>query len=253
MNDCLDRGGGGAVPGGGGLRPGAPGQRRRSGARPLDAVTPIHLSGHGGPGADDRESDGDSHHVLARRSRAGDRMTTCPAQETPSPVTVPTLQDRAGQLAALGWTGREVEWIALVALHSGVFMRSQWCHFFGGAHPEHRVRVSRHAVASSGRPGSRPRSAFFLPNSPDRVATGRRGSACNMLPVSRDCRDGLGARFLRCASEPDCQLEEDGSTDGAGRLLGEPRAAGGLSGDRGQGAADKDRRTRHRAGFFRLS
>ena len=55
---------------------------------------------------------------------------------------------------------------------------------------------------------------------------------------------------LRCASEPDCQLEEDGSTDGAGRLLGEPRAAGGLSGDRGQGAAGKDRRTRHRAGFF---
>ena len=46
------------------------------------------------------------------------------------------------------------------------------------------------------------------------------------------------------------QLEEDGSTDGAGRLLGEPRAAGGLSGDRGQGAAGKDRRTRYRAGFF---
>ena len=40
------------------------------------------------------------------------------------------------------------------------------------------------------------------------------------------------------------------STDGAARLLGEPRAAGGLSGDRGQGAAGKDRRTRHRAGFF---
>ena len=47
-----------------------------------------------------------------------------------------------------------------------------------------------------------------------------------------------------------CPLEEDGSTDGAGRLLGEPRAAGGLSGDRGQGAAGKDRRTRHRAGIF---
>ena len=29
-----------------------------------------------GSRADDRESDGDSHHVLARRSRAGDRMTT---------------------------------------------------------------------------------------------------------------------------------------------------------------------------------
>ena len=70
-------------------------------------------------------------------------MTTCPAQETPSPVTVPTLQDRAGQLAALGWTGREAEWIALVALHSGVFTRSQWCHFFGGAHPEQARRFVR--------------------------------------------------------------------------------------------------------------
>ncbi len=50
--------------------------------------------------------------------------------------------------------------------------------------------------------------------------------------------------------KPDYHLEEDGSTDGAGRLVGEPRAAEGLSGDRGQGAAGQDRRTRHRAGFF---
>ena len=41
-----------------------------------------------------------------------------------SPVMVPTLQDRAGQLAALGWTGHEVEWLALVALHSGVLTQS---------------------------------------------------------------------------------------------------------------------------------
>ena len=42
-----------------------------------------------------------------------------------SPATVPTLQDRAGQLAPLGWTGREAEWLALVALHSGAFTRTQ--------------------------------------------------------------------------------------------------------------------------------
>ena len=30
---------------------------------------------------------------------------------------------------------------------------------------------------------------------------------------------------LRCASEPDCQLEEEGSTGGAGRLLGASGAA----------------------------
>ena len=37
---------------------------------------------------------------------------------------------------------------------------------------DRRVRVTRHAVASSERPGSRPLSACFLLNSPDRVATG---------------------------------------------------------------------------------
>ena len=66
-------------------------------------------------------------------------MTSGPAQvETSpeSPATVPTLKERAGKLAPLGWTGREAEWLALVALHSGAFTRSQWCHFFDGAHRE---------------------------------------------------------------------------------------------------------------------
>ena len=63
-------------------------------------------------------------------------MTTSPAPETPRPVTVPTLQDRARCLAPLGWSGRKAEWIALVALHTGVFTRSQWCHFFDGANRE---------------------------------------------------------------------------------------------------------------------
>ena len=63
-------------------------------------------------------------------------MTTSPAPETPRSVTVPTLQDRARCLAPLGWSGRKAEWIALVALHTGVFTRSQWCHFFDGANRE---------------------------------------------------------------------------------------------------------------------
>ena len=63
-------------------------------------------------------------------------MTTSPAPEPPSPVTVPTLQDRARCLEPLGWSGRKAEWIALVALHTGVFTRSQWCHFFDGANRE---------------------------------------------------------------------------------------------------------------------
>ena len=63
-------------------------------------------------------------------------MTTSPASETPRPVTVPTLQDRARVLEPLGWSGRAAEWIALVALHTGVFTRSQWCHFFDHANRE---------------------------------------------------------------------------------------------------------------------
>ena len=55
---------------------------------------------------------------------------------TTRPVTVPTLQDRARCLEPLGWSGRKAEWIALVALHTGVFTRSQWCHFFDGANRE---------------------------------------------------------------------------------------------------------------------
>ena len=47
------------------------------------------------------------------------------AEAAPTPGPVPTLKDRAGPLAALGWSGHEAEWLALVALHSGVFTRSQ--------------------------------------------------------------------------------------------------------------------------------
>ncbi len=65
---------------------------------------------------------------------------------TTSPVTVPTLQDRASQLAALGWTGREAEWLALVALHSGVFTRAQWRHFFADPHREMVSRFVRELV-----------------------------------------------------------------------------------------------------------
>ena len=68
-------------------------------------------------------------------------MTTPPAQVETRPVTVPTLKDRAATLAALGWTGREAEWLALVALHSGVFTRSQCrAHFLAG---DDRKRLSR--------------------------------------------------------------------------------------------------------------
>ena len=40
------------------------------------------------------------------------------------------LRGRERALEPLGWTGREAEWIALVCLHSGVFIRAQFCHYF---------------------------------------------------------------------------------------------------------------------------
>ena len=40
------------------------------------------------------------------------------------------LKGRERALEPFGWTGREAEWIALVCLHSGVFTRAQFCHYF---------------------------------------------------------------------------------------------------------------------------
>ena len=41
------------------------------------------------------------------------------------------LRGRDRKLEPLGWTGHDAEWIALVCLHSGVFTRAQFCHYFG--------------------------------------------------------------------------------------------------------------------------
>ena len=40
------------------------------------------------------------------------------------------LRGRDRKLEALGWTGDDAEWIALVCLHSGVFTRAQFCRYF---------------------------------------------------------------------------------------------------------------------------
>ena len=60
-------------------------------------------------------------------------------------------------------------------------------------------------MASSGRPGSRPLSAFFLLNSPDRVVTGRRVSAVmrSWSICDRPGRSGAaGGRALRATGVP---------------------------------------------------
>ena len=55
------------------------------------------------------------------------------------------LKGRERALAAHGWTGREAEWIALVCLHSGVFTRAQFCHYFE-AHRSAARRIVRTLV-----------------------------------------------------------------------------------------------------------
>ena len=65
------------------------------------------------------------------------REHTAPPTEPPARLT---LRQRAGPLADLGWSPREAEWIALVALQSGVFTRSQFIEFF---HDSARVAALR--------------------------------------------------------------------------------------------------------------
>ena len=43
-------------------------------------------------------------------------------------MSLPHLGGRETALEALGWTGAEAEWLALVCLHSGVFTRAQYSH-----------------------------------------------------------------------------------------------------------------------------
>ena len=40
------------------------------------------------------------------------------------------FRGRDRKLEQLGWTGDDAEWITLVCLHSGVFTRAQFCHYF---------------------------------------------------------------------------------------------------------------------------
>ena len=63
------------------------------------------------------------------------------------------LRGRDRKLEPLGWTGPDAEWIALVCLHSGVFTRTQFCHYFN-TYRKHAYRfvkllVERKAVVES--------------------------------------------------------------------------------------------------------
>lgn len=44
-------------------------------------------------------------------------------------------RDRVAALEPLGWSGRDAEWVALVCLYSGVFLRAQYLAFIGQQNP----------------------------------------------------------------------------------------------------------------------
>ena len=68
------------------------------------------------------------------------------------------LEDRAAALMVRGWTRREAEWLTLVCLHSGVFLRSQYLAFIDRTNPAlaHRfVRRCRNYAVEQPWNGSR--------------------------------------------------------------------------------------------------
>ena len=113
-----------------------------------------------------------------------------------SPATVPTLQDRAGQLAPLGWTARDAEWLALVALHSGAFARAHGRHALLPAHPQPAPPADLLR-----RPGPRPRRPRG-----GRASPCRRGSSSSLVTF-RAARRRLRSRPLQQGrSEPTASL-----------------------------------------------
>ena len=92
------------------------------------------------------------------------------------------LRERDKALEPLGWTGREAEWIALVCLHSGVFIRAQFCHYFAAT----RMAALRFVQALKER-------KLALDSGP--VSSNGRGKACRIS--SKPIYRALGVENIR--------------------------------------------------------
>ena len=81
----------------------------------------------------------------ARRgsSRSGIEAERGERRPDKAAAEIRNLGDRLPSLAAPGWTGRDAEWLALVCLHGGVFLRPQYLAFLGQSHPELARRFVR--------------------------------------------------------------------------------------------------------------
>ena len=66
------------------------------------------------------------------------------------------LRGRERALEPLGWRGQDAEWIALVCLHSGVFTRAQFCHYFD-TYRKHAYRFVKHWLSARRRSKARGR------------------------------------------------------------------------------------------------
>lgn len=84
----------------------------------------------------------------------------------PDPGPIPYLADRVEAIEALGWSRRDAEWIALVCLHSGAFVRSQFCDRYSCPRSSalHLVRrlTKRGVAREHPLPGSRQRFCHIL-------------------------------------------------------------------------------------------
>ena len=74
-------------------------------------------------------------------------MTATADTVPPAAEALPSFPARAARIAALGWPDREADWIALVALHTGVFLRSQTAVYFGEDGTGARKSISRFTSA----------------------------------------------------------------------------------------------------------
>ena len=124
------------------------------------------------------------------------------------------LNGRAAALEGLGWTGRDAEWLALVCLHSGVFLREQHLAFLGRGHREPATRfVERYRAWCAGRAGR-----------PAPVERAWQGSTrlCTVAP--RSLYRALGAEHVRHRREatPAVVLRRLLSLDYVVERLGEP-------------------------------
>ncbi len=94
------------------------------------------------PGAPDGRQDaaGAARRGCSRSGIEAERGARRPDKAAPE---TRNLGDRLPSLGAGGWTGRDAEWLALVCLHGGVFLRPQYLAFLGRSHPELARRFVR--------------------------------------------------------------------------------------------------------------